>query len=1087
MINLIFTLLVLAFLLFGFLWGFIRGIKKSAFRGAWLLLTLILCLIFTPLISNAVGSINISSFDIVIDGQQASTIYSAIQLTLESSLKSIGLENLPLIENISKTLPIVLLNPFVFVILFWLLKIVLLPINAIVANIIFNKKPKTQKQNLDAGGELLQKKQQKQKIKKHRLLGGAVGVAVGLLVCCATFVPVFGLIDIANELNSTTVTIEANGQNPDSNSIIITSSEENQNDTKTVSLLELMIGDNVKYIDEVNSSVGYNFLKYTGIKSLSSIQFDNLTTATVDGTTIHLSSDIKQISSLSNDLIAISNFDNQNITKESISSFITATQSLLTKSKDISLFNLISQQDISYICDTILDENNSNITLPDTGYEFTNQLLVTMIQNFSNYNFNHILDDIINVTNIIKTANDNDLLIPILNNELQTNQQVLDYIASIPDEFYDTTIDNIFNIDIISSCLPMSAEYGLSELYKYYEVPYDDISINANILKEYAKTMLKDASNVVKNIDINTKYYVNKDSIIYIGKLLTDATKQYTIENESQYIIPAENVKIILDKMEDNIIDYMKDVNQKFIDTLTPIIRNISNITDYQTEFNKYATAFDLLKPYIDVLTQNFDYENIQNFDLTNVGKSIDLLNDTVLINNKFYTIYNFILDYGVKDSTIDGVSLSSLAVDLSLNDDNNVNYETELAKLTPLYQEIIKILKDTNIDDLLSSAEIKTIGNNLQEIKTKNQSQSTTPLFDVDTLVVDILDVLSQTNIDGNIKQVIIDTKTEIENTVDKSTIDYSVEFTHIYNAIQLLNNSSTNTINDYLAVADEIANGSSQVKASTILTRPIYNLISKNIPNASDYTETFIQTIINTLKTNIENKSQLVNAKNEINCFIKLFNQIDNIQDLNENNANFSTTLAEISSTIEYIDTNSILLTNLKSETINQLFKIVKDNITDNNLSTALDSARQDALTTNETLSQIYQDIVSIKDQFSNIDYTIDDFNSTNTLSIINNKLKSIVATNSFTHITSNAIYTIILNSVKSDLISKIDNTDISSLPQEKQDEIQNYKQQFIDLIDLEKTNLNNITDSNVNNNYYLNSLNRIKTQIDNNPIEQ
>ena len=140
MINLIITGIVLLFLLFGFLWGFIRGLKKTTLRGGWLILTAILCLLIAPLISQLICNINISGLNININGTVATNIKEAITLALSSALSGTNLESLPMLTSLTDKLPIIILSPFVFVILFWLLKIILLPFNAILAKVLFGKK-----------------------------------------------------------------------------------------------------------------------------------------------------------------------------------------------------------------------------------------------------------------------------------------------------------------------------------------------------------------------------------------------------------------------------------------------------------------------------------------------------------------------------------------------------------------------------------------------------------------------------------------------------------------------------------------------------------------------------------------------------------------------------------------------------------------------------------------------------------------------------------------------------------------------------------------------------------------------------------
>ena len=1079
MINLIITGIVLLFLLFGFLWGFIRGLKKTTLRGGWLILTAILCLLIAPLISQLICNINISGLNININGTVATNIKEAITLALSSALSATNLESLPMLTSLTDKLPIIILSPFVFVILFWLLKIILLPFNAILAKVLFGKK-KNKKENSKSqtlGNELLNKKEAKATVKKYRLYGGLVGIVVGLIVCCATFVPVFGVLNIAKELNETQITVTTESENTTST---LNAENSNQTSTKEMSLLEYLLGDKVSYYNEIESSVGINILKYTGVQGISSMQFTTLTTTTINNTKVSLSSDVKSALSISNDLQTISNFNANNLTKESLSTVINSTISILNKSKQITLLQIVSQEDISQICDEVLNNPDSPISLPYISDDFTNSLVRTAIGSLSNYNMSHIIDDAISLINIVKSANDNDVLIPIINNEIKNENETVSFIASISDKFYNDVIDNLFNIDIINSIIPMSADYGIKELCNYLDIENTEETIkDIDIIKQFAKNVVKDTKNILKEFDLDSKYVINENAIKLVGNLLDDITKNYSTETSKYVISPTLKTKL-LEKAEDKLIDKLNENdNQDLNNVLTPIIKNLSNINDFISEFNKLGEVFKYSKPYLDFATNEPTLDKACDLDITNLGIALDILDTTTIVNNKTYTLYNYVLEKYVKKSTFNNVPLENLATHLKLSDNNTISYEVELTKLTDLYKQAVDIVRKNDINNLLESEEIKVLGKNLQTLKVKNNLQTTDSLFDVDTLVIDLLEIVSNMNIDEDMKQVIIDTRTEIINTQDKSTIDYEVEFTHIYNAMQTLKNSNTNTINDYLDVADAIVNGTNELKASTILSRPIYNLIDKNIPNSDKYSELFIKTIINTLKANIETKSQQVDAKNEINNFIKLFNQLDNLENLNENDNDFEQKLAEISNVVEYINTNSILLTNLKTETISQLFSIVKDNVTNNDLKTALDTAKEDATNSQQTIYQIYQDIKSLKDEYSDLSYSEDDLTDT-TLSQINSKLKSTVNLLSFSSKTTNEIYSLIIDSIKNDATKKIDDTDKSALTQDKIDELETFKQELISLIENEKTALSSVTDTEVNNNYYLTSLTRIKAKI-------
>ena len=67
-IGLIFTALIVFFLLVSFIFGVKRGLKKSLFRLGWLIVTIVLLVFLTPVLSNIINKIDISSLNLDIMG-----------------------------------------------------------------------------------------------------------------------------------------------------------------------------------------------------------------------------------------------------------------------------------------------------------------------------------------------------------------------------------------------------------------------------------------------------------------------------------------------------------------------------------------------------------------------------------------------------------------------------------------------------------------------------------------------------------------------------------------------------------------------------------------------------------------------------------------------------------------------------------------------------------------------------------------------------------------------------------------------------------------------------------------------------------
>jgi len=135
---------LLVFITFGFLGGIIRGLKKTAFRGLFLIITVIIALFITMPVTNLLLGIQI---DITLN--MGSTNISGL-LTIKEILAKIiegllGEEFVTLNPNsveLILTLPIMVINTIIYVLIFFVLKYILLPINFLLYKLSFGRKPK---------------------------------------------------------------------------------------------------------------------------------------------------------------------------------------------------------------------------------------------------------------------------------------------------------------------------------------------------------------------------------------------------------------------------------------------------------------------------------------------------------------------------------------------------------------------------------------------------------------------------------------------------------------------------------------------------------------------------------------------------------------------------------------------------------------------------------------------------------------------------------------------------------------------------------------------------------------------------------
>lgn len=1105
-INLIITAIIFAFLIFGFLWGFARGLKKSAFRGVWLIITLLLALFITQPIAKAVIGINISSLNIQVDGTTATTISEAIQLYATQAIGQDIISGIPSLANLIDTLPIMVASPIIFALLFWILKIALWPIWAIIAHIIFKQKAKkvvAEKTyvNINNKPVYVAGNNEEKKNNKHRWYGSLVGIVCGLIVCCATFVPVMGFLNICEEIDNMQITCKVEEPTTDanlsSNTFVLTSetntntgAEDTTPSTQTMSMLEYLTKDAYPYINAVKGSAGIFTLKITGVKALSSVQFNYLSSSKVNGTQISLGEDVNTILSVGQDVINISNTDFNHLTKENLDSVLTASQRIINTFKDVRLISSIGTDSLNYFCDNVLNNPDFFVKLADITDAQLKAIAKSALEIGVNYTYSQLLDDAINFVEIIKVSNNNNLIIPLLNNEVKTDNlnSVKQYLSNIGKDFSKDISKSIFKINIVNKMAYTLIDAGLEKattlIGATYEKPVK--SEDSSVYENYLSDIISNSLNIVSSLDFDSKYYATSNTFKNLGILVNDIKSYKQIDGDltKYYIITPTTFNSIIEKLEDTIKENAKKLNdEELLSTLNPIIDNMSQIDNFESEFESYGKAYDLLIPYVETVDNNTIKEELSKMSLENLGASINTLNQTKLIDNNFYKLYNYFIKNYVSKIKINNTDLSSLANKLLIEETNNkVDYAVQLKNANELFSQVVLLTDNLTAENITDSNTLKLLGTNLQLIKERNVAIPSTQaiLFKVDDIVIEFLKIGRTLTDNDDVKEVMLNLQTEIENTEDKSTINYKTEFTHIANVKDMLD-SETIELKNIVDTLDVIVNGNDQITASVLLPKALFNVLLNYLPASNGY-NTNIKNVLdnaNTNATKIKNgEITVTNYVNELNALIKLVRIIDNVNNIDIEDANIDATIQTLSNDIEFITNNTSLFTNLKAETINLVFdEIINslDNTEDADLIEVLKQSKEDVKTnTSTSLKQIYDDINSIKDNFSNLDYNESELENDSTINQLNNNLKDIANSASFSYKTSNSIMTAILKNIN----STIQNINSSEYPL-IETQLETYKTNFNTFISA-KLLLLPTNNTQVNNDEYKNILTEVKNNL-------
>lgn len=142
------NILLAVFVVFGVIWGLIRGLRKTASRGIFLIITSIILLFVTIPITSALLKIRVNT-DITI-GESTLTgqmsIEEIVAYLVKSFLGNDFSNKNPEFVKVITALPLVFINAIVYLILFWICKYLLLPLNYLFYKLTFA--PRKPKENL---------------------------------------------------------------------------------------------------------------------------------------------------------------------------------------------------------------------------------------------------------------------------------------------------------------------------------------------------------------------------------------------------------------------------------------------------------------------------------------------------------------------------------------------------------------------------------------------------------------------------------------------------------------------------------------------------------------------------------------------------------------------------------------------------------------------------------------------------------------------------------------------------------------------------------------------------------------------------
>ena len=832
----LFLLIVIA----GVIWGIIRGLKKQSFRLGWVFVIGLILFFVTPVITKAVIGMDFSFLNAEIQGIKLKTINQWV-IDYAGTIEGYGqiIKDNP--ETINAILQIVtiFLNVIIFVLLFWLAKIILWPIWAILSAVLIKKKTKT--------GE---------KKKKHRAWGMLVGAVSGIFIGATTCMPILGIFNIANQIETQTAKSQ----------ILV---EENDANYKKGFITRIAGEDVSGLITSYNKSFTAGFFKYTGLEFFSNAAFDALSTTEIDKQKIVLKNELTSIVKVIDNFERLGNFKVKNnyYLQADLTKLINAYKVIINNLFEIKTISVIGDQLLPYVVNEIATNKDFVIKLPESNNEAVTYALTEGINQIKDIKFSDLKNELNCVLNIAEILNNKNILSPIMNGEPYQTQ----LIDNIDAESLEQITNQIFEMKTIGSVIPVVINAGFMFVADYLDI--ENFSVGENKVttqdvKNFINVVLNTGFAAYNSLDFDSKYYVTDSTFALIGKVLDSVVnyKGLTTENVKKIIVSLEN------RVYDSLESMLDSFDARYNTVKTEILQavhNLNKIENYEQELKQIGLVFNDIVDVFD----DFSHANA-SINLEKLGNVFDGLKNTLLLGNVIDPIFKESINVVKDEVPLEFEGLKPILTRVSENVDKVTSWKTELSNFNMLYKTISNIQKDNNLEENIlteNNTYFSELGESVNKIKESKLFGS--EIVNVAKVVLDYAETILPT------EQNIVQTAFEkiSENLTTATNVDWKVEFETIKELAIIANDFNDSTV-PLENVGERI--DKAVLKNSVLINREVINdvLISAIDVFSENITDTETLKIVNKIKTTIKTNGSL-SYKQELLAINTLINYIENI----------------------------------------------------------------------------------------------------------------------------------------------------------------------------------------------------------------
>ncbi len=759
MVSLIVSAVFVLFLLIGFLVGLKRGLKRTAVRGIWLAVVVVLLLILSTSITMKLLGLPIGKWiALEVDGEKFINLKDYLSAMLESKLALDGV-NYEGTVNVLFSLISMVINGVVFLICFWVLQLITTLLYHFFNIFIFAGERRKKKQ-LKAEGK---------KLNKHRLAGAFVGMALGLVTFFCTITPLVGYITVAKSVE------KRSAENYGTETGILT---EYGGDTYT------------QIVNAYDESIAGKTFSALGLDKAMLKLMDLNSSVEISGQRVTLSTEAEKIVDIYCEVEDFKFPDLNTCTKEEMAKSLNSIDKIV----DVVFNSKIVTLSADVVLPIGIKYARKEVKLDDYK-QYVRNFINACFDELDTFKSEKIKDEVKNVVGLVRTLNNNNLLLPIVQNNM--GDAVMFMKNNLTKENVNEVVEAMFKLNTANEMAPHIVNFllGMGADQLTYEFA-DEETITSTTLKEASLTVLSSAVDALTCVDKKDDKYTYTINSTLAGALggMFDAVKS---------LVSADNFKNVANGLEPKLNNMLADLTKslpEFAQTaVTSSINNISEITSFKETFKSAFEAYEIVKDEFDNAKTNDKYD-VDKINFVQLGRALDKIERNQLLQGDIIktALLNALDQLDNKkteiSSTFEFTSIPKIKANINgaMGNGLDINWEAEL----PRYRSIVSLAVNLkNEKDLMAKVKqpddttLETIGAQL------DGALKDSILFkDCDRLLVtDILQyahdkvtVSSDEKTNNSVKSMLMKAKANVQDDT-RAPFTWKQEFKHIKSMLEV------------------------------------------------------------------------------------------------------------------------------------------------------------------------------------------------------------------------------------------------------------------------------------------------------------